>query len=121
MRFLSIVLLLFVLDDDLRVRFAAQAALAYPDGTQPSLNDAAPGGTLNGLVPATRPALAGRVALASLELIPTVSVIVLIRFQLASTALTVTLNGVPFVTLAAALTLNLAVTFAVHTARDSQH
>ena len=45
--------------------------------------------TLKVLVPATRAALAGKVALASLEVIATVS-LVLTRFQLASTALTVT-------------------------------
>ena len=43
-------------------------------------------------VPATSAALAGSVALASLEVMPTVSV-ELTGFQLASTALTVTLNG----------------------------
>ena len=51
--------------------------------------------TLNVLVPETSAALAGKVALLSEELRPTVSAIVLTRFQLASTALTVTLNGVP--------------------------
>src|SRR5438552_4182934 len=45
-------------------------------------------------VPLIKAALAGRAALASLELIATVS-LVLIRFQLASTALTVTLKAVP--------------------------
>src|ERR1700730_11204083 len=49
------------------------------------------------LVPATSAAFAGRVAFASVELIPTVSVTVLMRFQLASTALTVALNAVPSV------------------------
>ena len=49
------------------------------------------------LLPATSAAFAGRVAFASVELIPTVSVTVLMRFQLASTALTVTLNAVPAV------------------------
>lgn len=50
--------------------------------------------TLKLLLPLTRAALAGNTALGSLELIATVS-LVLIRFQLASTALTVTLNAVP--------------------------
>src|SRR6266568_2985660 len=49
------------------------------------------------LVPATSAALAGSVALLSDEVIPAVSVLVLTRFQLASTALTVTLNAVPAV------------------------
>ena len=53
--------------------------------------------TLRVLVPATRAALAGKAALASLEVIPTMSVTVLIKFQLASTALTVTLKEVPAV------------------------
>src|SRR2546427_545209 len=47
-------------------------------------------------VPATRDALAGSAALVSLELMATVS-LVLTTFQLASTALTVTLNGLPAV------------------------
>src|SRR5207248_100639 len=47
--------------------------------------------TLKLLVPAARAVLAGRAALASLEVMPTVSVTVLTTFQLASTALTVTL------------------------------
>jgi hypothetical protein len=51
--------------------------------------------TLKLFVPATIAALAGRAALASEEVIPTVSVTVVTVFQLASTALTVTLNGVP--------------------------
>ena len=50
--------------------------------------------TLNVLVPATRAALAGRVAAGSLEVIPTVW-IELTTFQLASTALTITVNGGP--------------------------
>src|SRR5437773_1023917 len=45
--------------------------------------------------PATSAALAGRTAFASEEVVPTVSVMVVTGFQLASTALTVTLNGVP--------------------------
>src|SRR3989440_514416 len=49
--------------------------------------------TLKVFVPATNAALAGNVALASLEVIPTVCVFVLTRFQLASTALTVTVNA----------------------------
>ena len=53
--------------------------------------------TLKVLVPATNAALAGKIALLSLEVIPTVSVDVLTRFQLASTALTVTLKPVPAV------------------------
>src|SRR5919197_4707541 len=52
--------------------------------------------TLKVLVPATNAALAGNVALASLEVMPTVSVL-LTKFQLASTALTVTLKAVPAV------------------------
>src|SRR5947207_2498407 len=51
--------------------------------------------TLKVRVPATSAALAGRTALASEEVIPTVSLTVVTGFQLASTALTVTLNGVP--------------------------
>ena len=47
-------------------------------------------------VPATSAALAGSVALASLEVMPTVSVEVT-GFQLASTALTVTLKLLPAV------------------------
>jgi hypothetical protein len=49
--------------------------------------------TLKVWVPLLRAALAGSVALASLELMPMVSPAVLIRFQLASTALTVTVRG----------------------------
>src|SRR5437773_158703 len=45
-------------------------------------------------VPATSGALDGNVAAASLDVMPTVSVTVLTRFQLASTALTATLNAV---------------------------
>src|SRR5438552_3174552 len=48
-------------------------------------------------VPTTRAALAGWVSFRSLVLMPTVSVTVPTVFQLASTALTVTLNGVPAV------------------------
>jgi len=50
--------------------------------------------TLKLFVPTERAALAGRTALGSLEVIETVS-LVLIKFQLASTALTVTLNALP--------------------------
>src|SRR4051812_35907495 len=52
--------------------------------------------TVKFLVPATSAALAGRAALASVEVIPTVSVEVT-TFQLASTALTVTLKLEPAV------------------------
>src|SRR5438034_1072346 len=45
-------------------------------------------------VPAINAVLAGRVALASVDVTPTVCVTVGTRFQLASTALTVRLNGV---------------------------
>ena len=48
-------------------------------------------------VPPDKDALAGRVALASDETIPTVSVTFAIGFQLASTAFTVTLNAAPAV------------------------
>src|SRR3989442_9954747 len=47
------------------------------------------------LMPPARAALPGKVALASLEVIPTVSVTVFTKFQVASTALTVALKGVP--------------------------
>jgi hypothetical protein len=50
--------------------------------------------TLKVFVPLTRAALAGKVALGSLDVIPTMS-LALTRFQLASTALTVTLNAAP--------------------------
>ena len=46
-------------------------------------------------MPATRAALDGRVALKSLDVIAIVWLTVLTRFQLASTALTVTLTAVP--------------------------
>src|SRR2546427_336968 len=46
-------------------------------------------------VPPVKGALDGRVALASDETIPTVSATFAIRFQLASTAFTVTLNAAP--------------------------
>ena len=48
--------------------------------------------TVKPCVPAANAALAGKVAVASLEVIPTVSATVFTRFQLASTALTVTLK-----------------------------
>src|SRR5216683_447638 len=53
--------------------------------------------TLKDLVPATSAALDGRTALASEEVIAAVSVALVIRFQFASTALTVTVNDVPAV------------------------
>ena len=53
--------------------------------------------TLKACVPALKAAVAGKVALASLDVMPTVSVTVLTRFQLASTALTVTVKLVPAV------------------------
>src|SRR5262249_50555400 len=52
-------------------------------------------GTVKLSVPATRGALTGKMALASLEVIPTVSVAPGIRFQFASTALTVMLKAEP--------------------------
>src|SRR5439155_1300763 len=51
--------------------------------------------TLKLFVPTTKAVLAGRTALASEEVIPTVSVTAVVGFQLASTALTVTFKGVP--------------------------
>src|SRR5947199_304875 len=51
--------------------------------------------TLKVLVPEESAAFTGRLALPSLEVIPTVSVTVLIKFQFASTAFTVTVNTVP--------------------------
>ena len=53
--------------------------------------------TLKVFVPATKAVVAGNTALASLEVTLTMSVTVLIKFQLASTALTVTLKEVPAV------------------------
>src|ERR1044071_1131872 len=53
--------------------------------------------TLKDLVPATKEALAGRRAFPSEDVRPAISVTVLTRFQLASTDLTVTLNGEPAV------------------------
>src|SRR5436190_21890553 len=51
--------------------------------------------TLNAFVPAMSAAFAGNVALLSGDVTPAVCVIVLTKFQFASTALTVTLNAVP--------------------------
>ena len=53
--------------------------------------------TLNVCVPAASAAFAGRVAVVSLEVMPTVSATVTTLFQFASTALTVTLKAVPAV------------------------
>src|SRR6266853_4643331 len=53
--------------------------------------------TLKATVPAVRAVLAGRVGFSAEEVRPTVSLTVLTTFQLASTAFTVTLNGVPAV------------------------
>src|SRR5260370_23624225 len=53
--------------------------------------------TLKDFVPATSAALDGRTAFASEEVIAAVSVALVIRFQFASTALTVILNAVPAV------------------------
>src|SRR5437899_12465503 len=64
--------------------------------------------TLRVFVPLTRAELAGKLALASLELIATVS-LVLTTFQLASTALTVTLKAVPAVCAVGVPVLPLAV------------
>src|SRR5262245_26380110 len=51
--------------------------------------------TLNERVPAANAPLLGNVAFVSLEVMPTVCVMVFTKFQFASTALTVTLNAVP--------------------------
>ena len=53
--------------------------------------------TLKLFVPETRAALAGRIELLSEEVMPAVSVALVTRFQLASTALTVTLKAAPAV------------------------
>jgi len=53
--------------------------------------------TLKVLVPETSAALIGKAALLSLEVNPTVSATVFTKFQLASTALAVTVKGVPAV------------------------
>ncbi len=60
------------------------------------------------LLPLTRAALAGKVAFESLEVIVTVS-LVLIRFQLASTALTVTVKAAPAVSVRGVPVLPVAV------------
>src|SRR5260221_9374564 len=59
-------------------------------------------------VPLVSAALLGRAALASLEVMPATS-LVLIKFQFASTALTVTLKGVPAVCAVDAPVLPVAV------------
>ena len=51
--------------------------------------------TVKLFVPDTSGAFAGKVAFTSVEVIPTESLMVLTRFQLASTALTVALKAVP--------------------------
>src|ERR1043166_8125629 len=53
--------------------------------------------TLKAFVPETSAALAGKMALVSEQVMPTVSLVVLTRFQFESTALTVTLKAVPAV------------------------
>src|SRR6266849_4859464 len=65
--------------------------------------------TLKDFVPATSAALEGRTAFASEEVIAAVSVALVIRFQFASTALTVTLNAVPAVWAVGVPVLPLAV------------
>src|SRR5207249_3868671 len=65
--------------------------------------------TLNVCVPPLKPAPVGGMALVSLKLIPTVSLTVFTRFQLASTAFTVTLNAVPEVRAVGAPVLPLVV------------
>src|SRR5947207_2102506 len=64
--------------------------------------------TLNVFVPVTKAALAGNAAFTSLEVIPAVSLTVLTKFQLASTALTVTEKAVPAVRAVGAPVLPLA-------------
>src|SRR5213083_2926134 len=64
--------------------------------------------TLKVFVPADNAALAGKVALESLEVIPTVWVL-LTRFQFASTALAVTVKAVPAVRAVAVPVLPVAV------------
>src|SRR5438093_8609848 len=61
------------------------------------------------LVPAANAALAGKVAPASLDVIPAVSITVPTRFQFASTALTVAVNEVPAVRAVGAPVLPVAV------------
>src|SRR6059036_862746 len=53
--------------------------------------------TLKFLAPATRAAFAGKVAVGSLEVIPTVSVTLVTKFQFASTARAETVKAVPAV------------------------
>src|SRR5260370_21014538 len=64
--------------------------------------------TLKARVPPARAALDGRPAFASDEVMPTASVALVSRFQLASTALTVTLKAVPAVCAMAAPVLPVA-------------
>src|SRR6185369_8434392 len=64
--------------------------------------------TLKVCVPEISAVLAGRLALVSEEVIPTVSVTVVTAFQLASTAFTVMLNGVPAVSAVGAPVLPVA-------------
>src|SRR5207253_1481346 len=65
--------------------------------------------TVKFFAPATRAALEGSVALVSLEVMPARSAAVLTAFQLASTALTVTVNGVPAIWALGVPTLPLVV------------
>src|SRR3989441_275842 len=65
--------------------------------------------TLKFFVPAAKAALAGNVALASVEVIPAVSVMVLTTFQFASTALTVAVKAVPAIWAVGAPVLPVAV------------
>src|SRR5438034_248639 len=65
--------------------------------------------TLKLRVPAIRTALAGKLALLSVELKPTASVTLVTRFQLASTALTVRLKAAPAVWVLGVPVLPLAV------------
>src|SRR3989442_1417376 len=65
--------------------------------------------TLKFFVPAAKAALAGNVALASVEVIPAVSVMVLTTFQFASTALTIAVKAVPAIWAVGAPVLPVAV------------
>src|SRR5439155_431569 len=65
--------------------------------------------TLKFFVPAAKAALAGNVALASVEVIPAVSVMVLTTFQFTSTALTVAVKAVPAIWAIGAPVLPVAV------------
>src|SRR5438552_2772219 len=65
--------------------------------------------TLKFFVPAAKAALAGNVALMSVEVIPAVSVMVLTTFQFASTALTVAVKAVPAIWAVGAPVLPVAV------------